>query len=168
MTASYVVRIATPDDAANVGRLLEASYPPLMAQAYDARTLLRALDLMTKANPALLASGTYYVAESPGGRTVGCGGWTLERPGTAVTEPGLAHVRHFATDPSWARRGVGRAIFDRCESAARLAGVHAFECYSSLNAERFYAALGFRRVRYLDVQLTSDVLLPGVLMLREI
>src|SRR5688572_20469091 len=119
MTADYVIRVATPDDAASVATLLEASYPPLMASAYDARALLPALKVMTKPNPSLLASGTYYLAESPGGRIVGSGGWTLERPGTRVIEPGVAHIRHFATDPSWAKRGVGRAIYDRCESAAR-------------------------------------------------
>ena len=167
MTADYVIRVAHPDDAPAVGRLLEASYPPLMAPAYDPRVLLPALKVMTKANPSLLASGTYYVAESPGGRIVGCGGWTLVRPGTTETELGLAHVRHFATDPSWTRRGVGRALYDRCESSARLVGVRAFECYSSLNAERFYAALGFRRVRDFKIDL-GTVLLPGVLMRREI
>ena len=168
MTGDYVIRVATSADAERVGALLEASYPPLMATAYDERALAPALKLMTKANPSLLISGTYYVAESSDNFVVGCGGWTLERPGTAVTEAGLAHIRHFATDPAWTRRGVGRAIYDRCETAARLVGVHTFECYSSLNAEAFYSALGFRRVRELSLELKSDVVLPVVLMSREI
>ena len=168
MTGDYVIRVATPDDAERVRALLEASYPPLMAAAYDERVLAPALKLMTKPNPSLLASGTYYIAESSDTRVVGSGGWTLQRPGTAVTEAGLAHIRHFATDPSWTRRGVGRALYDRCEIAARLVGVRAFECYSSLNAEAFYSALGFRRVREFSVELKSDLVLPAVLMFREI
>lgn len=168
MAGGYVIKVATPNDAEPVARLLEASYPLLMAAAYDERVLVPALKLMTKPNLSLLASGTYYLAETSDKRVVGCGGWTLQRPGTTVTEPGLAHIRHFATDPSWARRGVGRAIYDRCEAAARLVGVHAFECHSSLNAEGFYSALGFRRVREFTVELTPDVALPGVLMFLEL
>ena len=168
MAGDYVIRVATPNDAERVRRLLEASYPPLMASAYDERMLAPALKVMTKPNPSLLASGTFYLAESSDHGVVGCGGWTHERPGTTLAEPRLAHIRHFATDPSWTRRGIGRAIFDRCESAARLVGVHAFECYSSLNAERFYSALWFRRVRELTLELTPDVALPCVVMLREL
>jgi N-acetylglutamate synthase-like GNAT family acetyltransferase len=168
MTPDYVVRVAAPEDAERVGKLLAASYPPLMAGAYDERTLAPALKLMTRANPSLLASGTYYLAESFGHRVVGCGGWTLERPGTAVKEAGLAHIRHFATDAAWTRRGVGRALYDRCEADARLVGVRAFECYSSLNAEAFYAALGFRRVRAFSIELGPNVSLPAVLMSRKI
>jgi N-acetylglutamate synthase-like GNAT family acetyltransferase len=168
MAPDYVVRVAAPEDAERVAKLLEASYPPLMAGAYDEGTLAPALKLMTRANPSLLASGTYYLAESFGHRVVGCGGWTLERPGTAVREPGLAHIRHFATDAAWTRRGVGRALYDRCEADARLVGVRAFECYSSLNAEAFYAALGFRRVRAFSIEFGPNVSLPAVLMSRKI
>jgi len=37
-----------------------------------------------------------------------------------------------------------------------------------LNAEGFYAAVGFDRVRRLDVALGPDVVFPGVLMHRQI
>jgi predicted N-acetyltransferase YhbS len=70
--------------------------------------------------------------------------------------------------PDWTRRGIGRAIFSFCERAARAAGVIAFECYSSLNAERFYAALNFKRVRELDIELQPHVFLRAVLMRRDL
>ena len=50
---------------------------------------------MTRANPGLLASGTYYVAESRDSLIVGCGGWTRESPVDGGIEPGLGHIRHF-------------------------------------------------------------------------
>lgn len=169
MSASdHVPRVATPADAAAVDALLQASYPALMAPAYDAAALAPALSLMTRSNPALLGSGTFYVVESGTGMLIGCGGWTLERPGTGTVEPNLAHIRHFATHPDWTRRGVGRAIYERCEAAARAAGATAFECYSSLNAEAFYRGLGFARVRLIDLELRPDVRLPAVLMQRDI
>jgi predicted N-acetyltransferase YhbS len=164
----YEVRVARPEDAAAVGQLLQASYPELMASSYDKELLAPALKLMTKANPSLLGSRTYYVAELPTGLVVGCGGWTLERPGTGTVEPHMGHIRHFATHPDWTRRGVGRAIYRLCESAARSAGVSAFECYSSLNAERFYSAFGFESIREIDVELQPGVVLRAVLMRREL
>jgi N-acetylglutamate synthase-like GNAT family acetyltransferase len=139
-----------------------------MRSAYDDDVLAPALELMTKANPSLLASGTYYVAELATGSLVGCGGWTPERPGTKSVEPGLGHIRHFAVHPDWTRRGVGRAILAFCDRAARAAGIRTFECYSSLNAETFYRALGFVRIREMDLELKPPVVLRGVLMRRNL
>ena len=123
---------------------------------------------MTKANPKLLESGTYYVAESKDGDIVGCGGWTIERPGDEVIEPGVGHIRHFGTHPSWTMYGIGKGIYAACEAKARSAGITSFECFSSLNAEKFYSALGFKSVRRIDVELRDGVYFPGVLMRRPI
>lgn len=164
----YEIRVATAADVAAVETLLRASYPPLMAASYDEESLAPALELMTRSNPSLLVSGTYYVAEPPTGPLAGCGGWTRERPGTGAIEPHLGHIRHFAVHPSWTRRGVGRAIYALCERTARAAGVTAFECYSSLNAESFYRALKFERMREMKLTLKAGVVLPAILMRREL
>ena len=82
---------------------------------------------------------------------VGIGGWSRERPGDARIEPGLAHLRHFATHPDWCRRGVGRLIYEVCEARARESGIEVLECCSSLNGEAFYAALGFESFERIDV-----------------
>jgi N-acetylglutamate synthase-like GNAT family acetyltransferase len=142
----YEVRVARPEDAEGVGKLLQASYPVLLASAYDAQSLVPAMKLLTRANPKLLGSGTYYLAEDAG-VVVGCGGWTRDRPGEGTVEPHLGHLRHFGTHPGWVRRGVGRAIYGTCEASAREVGVTVFECYSSLNAEGFYRSLDFRCMR---------------------
>jgi len=165
--SDYEIRVATPKDAAAVERLLRASYTDLMASSYDEEELAPALDLMTNANPSLLGSGTFYLAELSTGLLVGCGGWTLEQPGTGTVEPRVGHVRHFAVHPDWTRHGIGRTIFSFCESTARAAGVMAFECYSSLNAEGFYRALEFKRIREIDIELQPHVTLRAVLMRRD-
>jgi GNAT superfamily N-acetyltransferase len=164
----WIVRVSTLDDAAGIERLLEASYPRLMAPAYEQAVLGPALRIITKANAVLLGSGRYYVAESADGAIVGCGGWSRERPGTIAVEPGIAHVRHFGTHPDWANLGIGRAIYQRTESAARAAGVATLECYSSLNAVKFYAALGFENIRPIDIALGSEQLFRAMLMRRRI
>lgn len=164
----WTVRVTTGADAASVTRLLQAAYPGPMASAYDAARLRAALPLMTRANRALLESGSYHVAEAGDGLLVGCGGWTPERPGTNEVRAGLAHVRHFGTHPAWTGRGIGRAIFGACETAARSAGIGTFECYASLNAVDFYAALGFEIVRGIELRLGADTVLPAMLMRRRI
>ena len=164
----YATRVAEVADVASVDALLKRSFPELMGVAYEKSVLVPALKLLTRANPSLLTSGRYYVAESRSGLVVGCGGWSLERPGTNTVEVGMAHIRQFATHPEWTQRGIGRAIFHLCETAARSAGVHILECYSSLNAEKFYADLGFASVRIVQIDLGDNLLLPAILMRRAL
>lgn len=165
-SGDFRIRVAGPDDAAAIEAVLAASYPVLMAPAYEPGVLAAALPLITRANPKLIAAGTYYVAENPAGRVVACGGWTPDRPGTGEIEPGLAHVRHFAVDPAWSGRGLGRALFERCRQEAQAAGRTRFECFSSLNAEPFYRHLGFATRARADVPLGPTVTFPSLLMLR--
>jgi hypothetical protein len=67
----YQARAARPADSDAVSALLSASYSTLLTTRYDGDLLQHALPLITKAQPTLLASDTYYERE--------------------------AHIRHFAT-----------------------------------------------------------------------
>lgn len=158
------LRVANPKDAAAVEKVLKSSYPALMAVAYDEAVLSPVLKLITKANISLLESGTYYIAEVDDGLVVGCGGWTIEKPpGADDAGSGVGHLRHFGTSPAWTRRGIGRAIFRKCEFDAKLANVKELEVCSSLNAEQFYAALGFERIKIISVAMGPNQF-PSVLM----
>jgi predicted N-acetyltransferase YhbS len=165
--SGLVVRVAHPDDAGRVGEVLRDSYPALMAGAYDPALLSRALPLMTRPHPRLLASGSYYLCEAHG-EVVGCGGWSFDRPDSDDREPGIAHIRHFATRSLWAGQGIGRVLYRRCEDDARAAGAAEFQCWSSLNGEGFYAALGFARVAAIDVPMAPGLVLPSIHMSRTI
>jgi len=139
-----VVRQATPADAAAVSRVLHASYDALYRGWYRDGVLEKALPAMTRANPILLNSGKYFVAELDGA-IVACGGWSADRPtGGAISR--LAHLRHFATDPDYLNRGCGGAIVRRCFNEARALGFVEFEVISSLTAEAFYARHGFMQI----------------------
>ena len=168
MSHGFQVRLATLQDEKAVSALLEASYPALMQQDYDRDLLSAALPALIRASPELLQSGTYYVAESRSLDVVGCGGWTCERPGQGDVEAGLGHIRHFATHPNWLGHAVGRSIYNVCEQQARSVGVKCFECYSSLNAEGFYARLGFEFVRRMNLPFGPHISLPSVVMRRRI
>jgi len=163
-----LLRIASTEDSDSITSLLRASYPALMSGAYSASVLAAALPAMTVVQPALLVSGTYYLAETAEGTPIGCGGWSKERPGSGEVLAGLAHMRHFGVHPAWARQGVGRALYTRCRDDAKLVGVTVFECYSSINGESFYAALGFKRDRIINVEMPGGITLPSVRMMANI
>ena len=163
----FSVRVAAPSDSEGLTALLLESFPTLMRSAYVPETLKPALELMTRAQPGLLASGTYYVAVSTDGKIVGCGGWSREHHEIAA-QAGVGHIRHFGTHPDWVNRGVGKAIYCRCETDAREAGVACFECQSSLNAEGFYAACGFERVRKIEIEMRQGLFFPAILMQKSI
>jgi len=160
------IRVASERDAASVDHVLQSSYGSLMKDAYDAALLERVLPAMTRANPALLSSGTYYVAMCDT-NIVACGGWTAQRPGTGEVLPKLGHVRHFATHPSWIRQGFGKAIYSVCECQAVAAGIETFEVLASINALPFYASIGFDMVSRME-QPMGDANLPIALMTKRL
>ncbi len=151
MMANFNVRQSTLADEEVVSTLLEFSYSKLMRESYAPGVLVKLLPIIGKANPALLRSGTFYLAETGNGVIVGAGGWTKQRPDDGDRSAGVGHLRHFATHPSWIGQGVGRAVFDRCLSDAQSSRIDCFHCYASLNAVDFYAKLGFIALRQIDI-----------------
>ena len=165
--SAFTVKVASANDAPAVADLLEASYSELLIGHYPEELLARVLPLMTRANVRLLTSGTYFLATTADGSTVGCGGWTLERPGTGETVDGVAHIRHFATHPDWIGKGVGRALLSRSIREAEAASATTIEVYSTLNAEKFYGAAGFTRLGAMELPFTPHTKFPAVHMTRK-
>lgn len=162
-----LARVATPDDFDALAALFAASYPPLMAAAYAPDVLAAALPIITKPSPVLLASARFGLVEDAAGQAIACGGYSLERPGGGAIEPGLAHIRHFATHPAFTGQGFGRVVFEWCVAGARALGCQRFECYAALNAVPFYRALGFAPVREHIVSLMG-VPFPSLVMTARI
>lgn len=173
MTSKFTLKIAGDNDTDAINQCLAASYSKLMAPSYNSEILANALPLMTRANPVLIATGRYYIVNTETKNhtgdtseflTVGCGGWSLERPGTGEIVPGVGHIRHFATHPDWTGQGIGRLIFAQSRITAKDEGLSRFECYSSLNAEIFYTALGFSKVHRIGIRMAEDLVFPSLLM----
>lgn len=160
---SWSLRVATPDDADAVSALLERSYPVLWRGHYAPALIEAVRPLVTRANPRLLASGTFFVVTRDGGQAVACGGWSHEAPGTGERTPGVGHIRHFATDADWLRRGMAGAVLRRCIEEAGAAGLAALMADSALGAERFYAAFGFEPLGP-SAPLIGGHVLPGTVM----
>jgi GNAT superfamily N-acetyltransferase len=144
------LRKARPDDLERLSALIAHSYSTLYADWYPPEVLAAALPKISDANPRLLESDTYFVAEEDG-EPIGCGGWSMEAPGNRENAARTGHIRHVAVHPDHLRKGVGRMIMQRVFETATAAGIERLECLSSLQAEAFYAKLGFRKKGTVDI-----------------
>lgn len=158
----YSLRTAGPDDEASVSALLKACYSTFSPRVYDRSVLDKSLPVMTAANPTLLRSGNFLIAETPAGRAVGCGGWSLEWPGTGEIVPGEAHIRQYAVHPDWIRRGIASSINQRCFAAAADRKIEMIHCYAALGSEAFYEKLGFETIGRKVLELPRQVSIPVV------
>lgn len=131
------------------------------------------------ADTQLIADRTYYVVTS-GQLVAAAGGWSYRQTlygGDQMKgeeDPRLdpatdaARIRAFFVHPDFARRGLGRALFDRCAADAVAAGFRSLELMSTLPGEPLYRALGFEEVARLTPMLPDGVPFPVVLMRRAI
>ncbi|WP_164658059.1 GNAT family N-acetyltransferase [Tropicibacter sp. Alg240-R139] len=153
------VRATTREDLAAVDALLARSYPKLLKDDYPPSVLVTALPLISRAQPNLLRSGTYYLVETGARRLLGAGGWSRDQQ---VRD--LGHIRHVVTDATVTRRGVGRLLLGYALSEARAQGIVQMECWSTFTAEPFYHAMGFETVGPIDVPLQPGITFPAIRM----
>ncbi|WP_428641707.1 GNAT family N-acetyltransferase [Roseibium sp.] len=164
----FSLRVATPQDASKVSGLLQRSYSVLLREAYDADLLAKALPFISVARPELLSSGTYYLVETAAGRIIGAGGWTRQSPTGRTESVNTGNIRHFGTDPEFARQGAGRLLMKTCLQEAAGAGLTALNCYSTLNGAAFYASFGFETIGSFKVELPGSVMFPSVRMVKTL
>ncbi|MCH2078804.1 MAG: GNAT family N-acetyltransferase [Rhodobacteraceae bacterium] len=159
----FSIRPATPADTASVDALLQRTYPRLLKADYLPSVLVGAIPAMTRAQPALMSCGTYFLAEATDGAIVGAGGWTRDRRRRTK-----GHVRHVVTDDRTLRLGVGRALMEHSFATAKAAGIKEMECWATLTAVRFYKAVGFREIGPMNVQLQGAIDFPAIRMERAL
>lgn len=157
------VRNASEADLGEIDRLLSRTFTTLLKKDYPPSVQVTAVPIISRVNPALVASGTYYVAEDRDGDILGAGGWTRSIKGQDV-----ADVRHFVTHHRALRRGIARRLMMGVFSEARLAGVRRLECLSTRTAVPFYRSLGFTVLKDLTIGLRPGIDFPVVKMVRAL
>jgi GNAT superfamily N-acetyltransferase len=175
MTTPPVLRAATRADLPAIGELMRRSVLEVFPLFHDERETAAAARHLTEPDVVLVDDGTYYVHEAAG-EIVACGGWSRrdklytgsgaapadDRLLDPATEP--ARVRAMFVRGDWTRRGLGRAILDRCVAAARAAGYRSLVLMATLPGEPLYRAFGFREVNRTDVVLADGTVIGGVSM----
>lgn len=159
----FSIRTAQADDFVSVDKLFSESYPVLLREAYSEEICVKALPLISRAQPDLVRSGKFFLVHR-GSKLVGAGGWTRSAPGTGLVTPGIGHVRHVVSDHRLQRQGIGRRLLDYVMINAQGDGLGALRCLSTLNAVPFYSAMGFVEDGQVDVQLPGGVSFPAIRM----
>src|SRR3954447_10099672 len=150
------VRLATEADIPALEKLIAESVRGLSAAHYSQNQIEGAINFVVGVDRQLIRDATYYVVEA-NGEIIACGGWSKRqtlfgsdhhtaRDNTeldATRQP--ARIRAFFVRPDFARRGVARAIIDKCERAIREAGFKRIELRSTLPGVPFYLACGYTR-----------------------
>lgn len=172
-------RLATLEDAPAISELMRVSTLELFPRFYDERQTASGAVHIAHLDLQLIEDGTYFVHEA-GGEIVACGGWSRRNKlytgrGDAqddlrfldpATEP--ARVRAMFVRGDWTRRGLGRAILESCERAARQAGFRKLVLGATLAGEPLYRAFGFRETGRANVPMPDGVEVEVVSMERPI
>jgi GNAT superfamily N-acetyltransferase len=176
---AFRLRLATPEDAPALAALIARSARGLSVGDYDSVQVEAALAGAFGVDSQLIRDGTCFVAEQDG-VPVGCGGWSRRRTlfggdtgpnrDAGLLDPAhdAARIRAFFVDPAHARRGIGRALLERCEAEAQAAGFRAFQLMATLPGQRLYAALGYVGDTPVDHPLRPGVTIRFVPMTRAV
>ena len=170
----WIPRIANASDLAAIAGLMDRSIHGLMTSFLSPAEIEASVEVMGL-DTQLVADGTYFVVED-GGRLVGSGGWSKRATlfggnhttgrSDALLDPSTepARVRAMYTDPTYARRGIGRVVLGTCEQAARDAGFLAVELAATLAGEPLYTAAGYVEIERFDRMTSRGVAVPLVRM----
>ena len=169
------LRLARLDEADAIDALMKASTHDLFPAWYDAEQTAAAIEYVASVDRALIADGTYFVAEADG-ELVACGGWSRrdkmyagggDAPGDArLLDPATesARVRAMFVRSDWTRRGLGRTILEACEAAARADGFRKLVLGATLPGRPLYEAYGFRATGDEQVRMPNGVEIRAVMM----
>jgi GNAT superfamily N-acetyltransferase len=194
MTKSKIhVRLAVPKDVPVLCELIDASVRGLQTQDYTPAQIEGALQTVFGVDSQLIADGTYLVAEAEAHAIerigpknaaferiiVGCGGWSKRKTlyggdhwtgrEESLLDPlrDAAKIRAFFIHPAWARRGVGSAILQACENAARSAGFTRYEMGATLTGAKLFSARGYVAVKPISIPLVNGESLPVIHMEKQ-
>jgi GNAT superfamily N-acetyltransferase len=175
----YLLRTAARADQGALHHLIARSARELGAQDYKPEQIEAALLGAFGVDTQLIDDGTYFVAELDG-KLVGCGGWSRRRTlfggdshaerdaGELDPRVDAAKIRAFFVDPDHARRGIGRALLERCETEARARGFTRFELMGTLPGVRLYQALGYTPGAMVHYPVSQGVTIEFMPMRKEL
>jgi len=150
------IRLATEADLATLKPLMDQAIGDLLTP-FLSPAQVEASRAIMGIDTQLIADRTYFVVEIDG-EVAGCGGWSRRAtlyggdhtPGRepALLDPATeaARVRAMYTNPAFTRRGVGRAVLDAAEAAARAEGFLAVELAATMGGLPLYRACGYKDV----------------------
>lgn len=175
----FTIRPAHLEERPALEQLIAESARGLSQADYTPAQIESAIAHVFGVDTELIHDGTYLVVEHAG-QPIACGGWSRRKTlfggdRFAGREAGLldpahdaAKIRAFFVHPAWARRGVGRALLEACEQAARAEGFRALELMATLPGVKLYRTLGFVGEQVVEYPTPDGVAIPFVPMRKEL
>jgi GNAT superfamily N-acetyltransferase len=176
---SFTLRRATLDDVPALAAVIAASARGLARGDYSEAQIEAAIGTAWGVDSELIRDGTYFAVECDG-EIAACGGWSRRKTlfggdgqtgrESEILDPSrdAARIRAFFVHPRWARRGIGRALLERCEAEARADGFRAAELMATLPGERLYRAFGYRAGERVHHALRDGLTIEFVGMRKEL
>jgi GNAT superfamily N-acetyltransferase len=169
--SGFRLRLATEADLAALEPLMTRAIDELLP-AFLSPELVAASHEIMGLDRLLVADRTYFVAEAPDGTLTGGGGWSRRATlfgsdHTYGRDPALldpasepARIRAMYTHPDFTRRGIGRAILEVCEGAAKAEGFRVCELAATLSGEPLYRACGYTAVEPFEAATSGGLRVP--------
>ena len=164
----FVIRKATIDDRDEIERLIARSVRGLSRHDYSERQIELSIKSVFGVDTDLILDDTYFVAVA-GDEIIGCGGWskrkTLYGASTYTSSrdaseldatKDAAKIRAFFIAPHWARKGVGTAILEACETEAKAFGFQYAEMMATLPGVKLYEVRGYRGDERVRIDIGED------------
>jgi GNAT superfamily N-acetyltransferase len=175
----FSIRAASLDDVMAIAAVMRESVEAFGRGVYTPQQIASALRYICRPDEQLIIDGTYFVAVAEN-VIIGCGGWSRRRKvysGSAssvsenemldpATEP--ARIRSMFVRPSFARRGIGRAILQHSEARAAADGFRRLQLVAMRSAGTLYQSSGYTAIADAPVVLEDGVVLECTLMEKHI
>lgn len=174
----FTHRLAKLSDLDDITLLMEAAISELQKGFLTDAEIEASRETMGL-DTSLIEDDTYFVILHDE-TIVGCGGWgkraTLyggshstgrsDRLLDPTSEP--ARIRAMYTHPDWTRKSVGSYIIKLAENAAREAGFSTMTMGATLSGRPLYEKCGYRVIEEIMRETSKGVILPLLIMMKEI
>jgi len=188
MQPNIHVRKAVAEDIPALRALIDASVRGLQAEDYTPEQIEGALKTIFGVDSQLIADGTYFIAEAKSETksegtelvAVGCGGWSKRKTlfggdqwaarQDSLLDPRVdaAKIRSLFMHPEWPRRGIGSAILETCEAAAKSAGFSRAEMGATLTGVKLFQVRGYMPLESIEISLQNGASLPVMRMAKQL
>lgn len=178
---SFKLRKANFDDQTEIEKLIAESVRGLSSEDYDKRQIELSIKTVFGVDTELISDETYFVVEAEDGKIVGCGGWSKRKTlyGASVyshsrdselLDPKIdaAKIRAFFIHPDFARKGIGKAILERCEREVKAHGFTSAEMMATLPGVKLYAVCGYVGNEKVNVPVGENVEIICIKMRKNI
>jgi GNAT superfamily N-acetyltransferase len=168
--SGFTHRPARLEDVPALKHLMQSAIGELQKGFLSPEAIIASNEVMGL-DTQLITDGTYFVIEESGA-LAGCGGWSRRATlfggdhsagrNAALLDPATdaARVRAMYTNPSFARRGVGRLILSLCEAALAREGFRRVELGATLAGEPLYRACGYLPIERIEAPTSSGIAIP--------